>query len=227
MAMAGSQPAAEPGNSDPGLNVLPPSVDLAKPIPPQPIHSSYKMPVFWSIAVSTSAFCSGHAAPALTLTAGPTTGAVDQTGGVPDCGAGASIRPATANAPNTGDRRPIRVGRICRSSVSGPLNGPTQEYNSDGERYLLILASRIGTGTGDPASSHHVLAHLLDQLADRPELDLAANPISELDGYVHPVQVEIIPVQRVRLDGLVGPVEGWVGADRDRRRPPFRLGAVG
>src|SRR5262249_33455863 len=70
----GSQPLPEPGSSRAGLNVFPPSLELAKPMPWQPIQASYSMPVRGSVAVSTSAFCPEQAAPVLTVTDGPTVG---------------------------------------------------------------------------------------------------------------------------------------------------------
>ena len=57
-------------------------------------------------------------------------------------------------------------------------------------------------------------------------LVVAAQAGGELDGGVGAVQVQVVAVERVRLDGAVGAVEGRVGADRDRGGPAGDLGAV-
>src|SRR6266700_2292777 len=69
----------------------------------------------------------------------------------------------------------------------------------------------------------HILVDPLDELVYYREALLAAHPSDELHRDVLVVDVEIGPVQRVRLDRPVLSVELRVGAHRDRRGKPLAV----
>src|ERR1051325_4385457 len=94
--------------------------------------------------------------------------------------------------------------------------------------YQLTRGAQSRTGTvRDLPGSVHVPVHLLDQGLDRVELQGVAEPVDEVDAHVVAVEVEILAVQRVRLDRAYLTVEGRVGADGDRRGPLLVRVAVG
>ncbi len=76
---------------------------------------------------------------------------------------------------------------------------------------LARLAGRLRGGQG--AGLDHVFAHLGDQGIDGVEPLRAAEPGGEVDGGMGAVQVQVVAVERVRLDGAVADAERRVGTD--------------
>src|ERR1017187_7685890 len=107
------------------------------------------------------------------------------------------------------------VSRL-RAQPTGPATpGRSIQYHADiphparkpgpaTARPALLPAPRRGAGRAD------VAVHLGHQLVDGVEPDHPAEPGREVHRDMGAVEVQVIPVQRVGLDDLVGPVEGRV-----------------
>ena len=85
---------------------------------------------------------------------------------------------------------------------------------------VLPSAGEQLPGRGD------VVVHPLDERRDRLETLLAADPVHEVDGDRDAVQLKVVAVEHVRLDGALDPVESRIGADGDRCGPAGRVRLV-
>jgi spectinomycin phosphotransferase len=106
-----------------------------------------------------------------------------------------------------------------------------RQRTADGEHAWRALQDTIaGASLGalrhQEAGLADVRAHLGDQGVDGVEAFVAAEPYGKVDVGVSAVQVQVVTVQRVRLDGPLSLAERRVGADGDRGRPAGGLGSV-
>src|SRR5690606_8422266 len=116
------------------------------------------------------------------------------------------------------------------ASRAGTLPGDSSPYHAarSAGRARTCGPGRGARGSGrDLAGAGDVPVHLLDEGVDRVELQHVADAGGEVDGHVLAVEVEVVAVQRVRLDGPRHALERRVGADGDRGRPAEARIAVG
>jgi DNA-binding SARP family transcriptional activator len=110
----------------------------------------------------------------------------------------------------------LKRRRTARPALSACAPGP----------HVRPARSGRHRSAGEPAGLRHVPVHLHDQLVHGRELHRVAQPGAEVGGHVRPVQVQVVPVERVGLHRPLPCLERGVGADRDGGRPPLLRGPV-
>ena len=154
--------------------------------------------------------------------------------------AGSCRRCATPCRPRTGlntvsrspprrPRSPAAAGPRSDAPSSSPSSWSAAArrrcgtYGNAAARWAPQSASPAASVGEQPPGVADVHVHLRDQVVDRVELQRRPQPGDEVHRHVRAVQVQVVAIERVRLDGPFPPVEGRVRADRDRGRPALQL----
>src|SRR3569833_2735741 len=114
---------------------------------------------------------------------------------------------------------PCAGSRLLPVTSQRQITVPRPTWNPVNDSNTLSWPSVPGSPAGQLTGRLDVLPHPLDQLLDRVELERVAQPGGEVDADVRAVQVEVVAVEGVRLDGALPALEGRVDADGDRGRP--------